>query len=283
MNALDLEEKTTSGLKEIVRNILGPTARMISNSKSEYVHFNPGHVVIFNADIIANNERVWYGDIDLTLDEEKLVALAQQLGTSLSVYHESKLASTSSSDPSYIVDTEIKPFKAEDLRFCERNDKGNFVLKQETTTPEDEHALIEKGKERAKQFNEDDLRENVKLPSIDKLKVKNKDNPLFQLGYMLEKIVHGKTQDTRTNLTCLYICQEYYDSLEKKCLDWAIAQYYSDIEQKYAEYRASKDVSWLFFGMGPIPFGRYSTPTWAKPDHAYFRKGEFYKKVPDAE
>jgi hypothetical protein len=277
MDALDLKEKTTSGLKEIVRNILGPTARMITNSKSEYVHFNPCHVVIFNADIVANNERVWHGDIDLTLDEEKLVELAQQLGTSLSVYHESKLACTSSSDPSYIVDTEIKPFKEEGLRFCERNDEGNFVLRQETTTSEDEHALIGKGKERAKQFNEDDLRENVKLPSIDKLKVKNKDNPLFQLGYMIEKIVPGKKEDTRTNLTCLYICDEYYGSLRKICIAWAIAEYYSDLEEDDAEYKASKDVGWLFFDMGPASFGKYSSPDWARPDHAYFRQGEFYK------
>jgi hypothetical protein len=59
-----------------------PCGRMISGSKSFYSTRHPDSFVIFNANIISKNykEKVWYGDLDLTEDFDKLKELAQESG-----------------------------------------------------------------------------------------------------------------------------------------------------------------------------------------------------------
>lgn len=74
-------------------------ARMISGSKSGYANQFPDHKVVFNArvydletyekekknkikDFFAGQElELWYGDLDLTLDNEKLKEIANKIGT----------------------------------------------------------------------------------------------------------------------------------------------------------------------------------------------------------
>lgn len=63
--------------------------RRISPSKSGYRSLFPGNFVIFNATIADDDgHRLWAGDLDLTRDEEKLVAFAQALGQRLYVLFE---------------------------------------------------------------------------------------------------------------------------------------------------------------------------------------------------
>lgn len=56
------------------------TSRMLSGSKSFYRSKYPSNEVYFNANIfIEGIGKVWYGDIDLTLDSEKLQEVANQI------------------------------------------------------------------------------------------------------------------------------------------------------------------------------------------------------------
>lgn len=64
--------------------------RMISGSKSGYRREHPENVVVFNACIAGDDgAELWWGDLDLTVDEPKLLALAAELGTTLHVLYES--------------------------------------------------------------------------------------------------------------------------------------------------------------------------------------------------
>lgn len=60
-----------------------PPGRMISRSKSGYVAKNPDNYVIFNANICTVDGKIWYGDLDLTLDEQALRALREDVGQDL--------------------------------------------------------------------------------------------------------------------------------------------------------------------------------------------------------
>ena len=63
--------------------------RMISYSKSMYRQKNPENEVYFNANIFTLNEgKVWYGDIDVTLDREILQRISDSLGTDLFILRE---------------------------------------------------------------------------------------------------------------------------------------------------------------------------------------------------
>lgn len=54
---------------------------MISGSKSLYRREHPNNDVVFNANIIHHSEgKIWFGDLDLTLDDEKLKAIAGRIG-----------------------------------------------------------------------------------------------------------------------------------------------------------------------------------------------------------
>lgn len=63
--------------------------RMISGSKSAYRERHPDHEVCFNANVFsAQQGKIWYGDLDLTLDSEKLDRIAESLGEKLYVVRE---------------------------------------------------------------------------------------------------------------------------------------------------------------------------------------------------
>lgn len=63
--------------------------RMISGSKSLYREKYPDHKVCFNANVVAKSYgKVWYGDLDLTVDREKLQEVANELHDTLYVLYE---------------------------------------------------------------------------------------------------------------------------------------------------------------------------------------------------
>jgi hypothetical protein len=63
--------------------------RMISGSKSGYMENHKGNLAIFNANIVTKSRgKVWFGDLDLTLDEEKLKIVAAALKEPLYILRE---------------------------------------------------------------------------------------------------------------------------------------------------------------------------------------------------
>lgn len=67
-----------------------PMGRMVSGSKSRYIEAHPDHIVVFNANVITRSVgKVWYGDIDITLEGNELKAVAEEIGEPLYVLYES--------------------------------------------------------------------------------------------------------------------------------------------------------------------------------------------------
>lgn len=68
---------------------LGYLGRMVSASKSSYSDRHPDHVVVFNCNVVSkNNGKIWYGDLDLTLDERKLTDLSKMINDKVYVLRE---------------------------------------------------------------------------------------------------------------------------------------------------------------------------------------------------
>ena len=64
--------------------------RMISWSKSWYREKYPDHLVVFNANIITKSRgKIWYGDLDITFEIEKLKKIAKILNEDLYILYES--------------------------------------------------------------------------------------------------------------------------------------------------------------------------------------------------
>jgi hypothetical protein len=63
-------------------------SRMISASKSTYKQNHPQNRVIFNANIVTDNGKIWYGDLDLTISEKELMSISGELSQDLYVLYE---------------------------------------------------------------------------------------------------------------------------------------------------------------------------------------------------
>lgn len=62
--------------------------RMISGSKSGYRDRFPKNRVIFNANIVTDNGKVWYGDLDITVSEKTLMKISEELSQELYILYE---------------------------------------------------------------------------------------------------------------------------------------------------------------------------------------------------
>lgn len=78
-------------MEEKAIQLLGWNGRMISGSKSGYSNRNPKNIAVFNANIVIMSSvpvKIWYGDLDITLDIDKLKELALETGQTLCVLRE---------------------------------------------------------------------------------------------------------------------------------------------------------------------------------------------------
>ena len=76
-------------MKDIFKNYDLNPGRMITSSKSRYRESYPDNEVYFNANIFVLGEgKVWWGDLDVTLEKEKLKHVAKEIGKDLFVLRE---------------------------------------------------------------------------------------------------------------------------------------------------------------------------------------------------
>ena len=64
-------------------------SRILSFSKSNYRNEHPNDLILFNANVLTTKEKVWYGDINLSQEENKLQDVAKMLCEDLYVLSES--------------------------------------------------------------------------------------------------------------------------------------------------------------------------------------------------
>lgn len=70
---------TDDNLKLFADRGLG-LGRLLGSSKSGYCRTHPNHQVYFNANIFTKNGKIWYGDLDLNIDGDKLDEIARLIG-----------------------------------------------------------------------------------------------------------------------------------------------------------------------------------------------------------
>jgi len=75
--------------EKAILTTLGPTGRMIDDSKTAYRDTHPDHLPVFNANVCLGSSKIWHGDLDLTIDEEALLDLASRSEEVVSVLYES--------------------------------------------------------------------------------------------------------------------------------------------------------------------------------------------------
>lgn len=75
-------------VNKIAEQYLGHKARLLCGSKSRYKEMYPLHLIVFNANVFMGFQKIWYGDLDLDIDVDKLYALSKVLSAKISVTYE---------------------------------------------------------------------------------------------------------------------------------------------------------------------------------------------------
>lgn len=83
-----MEDLQTRTVSDIAKEVLGHNGKMVSGSKGQYRWDNPTNLVAFNANVCTSTGKIWYGDLDLTVEEPQLLKLAARLGTEIYVLYE---------------------------------------------------------------------------------------------------------------------------------------------------------------------------------------------------
>ena len=96
---------------EVLHQYLGSNGKMISYSKSTYREKYADHLVIFNANLCTKNKKIWYGDLDITLEKSNLSTVAVALGMDLYVLRELDGRFENEADPK--TDQYVIAFKAD--------------------------------------------------------------------------------------------------------------------------------------------------------------------------
>ena len=75
-------------MRKIAQEKLGMQGKLISWSKSAYRTQHPDNFVIFNGNVCTRDEKIWFGDLDLTLEKKNILDLSADLKTDLFVFYE---------------------------------------------------------------------------------------------------------------------------------------------------------------------------------------------------
>ena len=96
-------ELTLERAKKAAERILGEEGRLIAGFMSHYSENRPTNVPVFKGSVVAligkRFETIWSGDLDLTLWEERLAALARQLDHEICLFYDGDALYRNLSDP----------------------------------------------------------------------------------------------------------------------------------------------------------------------------------------
>jgi hypothetical protein len=238
-------------------------------------------------------EKVWYGDLDLTLEEDKLIILSRLLEASVFIIRETGGRFENDGNPNlqevvYQVSsggassTETQVF---DTRYYERNNKGQLIYKS-LPSPSDEE--IEKQKRKIqKSYKKKDFEiVDLKLHSLEDFDGDKEEYDAwnyFEVSRFFDNVSKDITPyhnyinflkdhlqvDVSKDYLQYYITKEDSEALK------TMFKYWIKIYDPFAsEYRIEQTVAWTSFDVGPSYF--QETPTWA-------HEGKLYRKKPKEE
>lgn len=122
-------------MKDLFQKKLGYIGKIIAFSKSAYNKRHPDHCVIFNGNIVTlirkmyipiKKEKVWYGDLDLVYDFEKLKSLATEVKKDLYVLYEMDGRFENEKNPK--IDNHVCVFKKDGSVMLGENYKDYFFV-----------------------------------------------------------------------------------------------------------------------------------------------------------
>lgn len=258
-------QKKGSTPEQIAEFHLGHMGRMVGGSKSIYRYDNPDHYVIFNANILTkNNGKVWYGDLDITLDLETLRELAKDLGQNIFIFYESDARFGKEENPDY-AEAAVEIHGHDGRTLLRQSDYVYFSKKDGSVRVKTDEEIEKDAPARVPTLHDENDYDAVELPDLKTIKVTKKEDPLSQFQkYFIEKYGKEKAVEIYRRM---YVTKSYNDGLEKLATKYCKKQY-----PGLHPVKVEQSVAMYMLDMSPMNF--QDEQPWEKPNTGYVRKDE---------
>ena len=253
-------------IEKTVEFFLGHKGHMVGGSKSIYSYDHPNNFVIFNANLVIDKTKVWYGDIDLTLSIDNIKQLAEELNTDLYILYEMDARFENETSP--LLDKAAVIVRANgtvtirDSDFYYWGDHPNF----KSQVPYVQRIEVTEEVQKNIQYNEDDYI-SIKLPNLASFKInKTSEDPFTQLQiYFIDTY---KKEEAIKLFRALYVTKSYMDKL-------------NDLSEKYAKklypnlhpVKLKQSLAILRLAMAPFSFE--NEQSCEKPNTGYIKKDKY--------
>lgn len=250
--------------KELIKKHLG--FRPLLGSKGQYSWDNPKNLVVFNANLCTREDgKLWQGDLDITVSEEKIKELASELKKRVFILYEFDAGFDKTPNfgrAVYKTDGVNSSFS----NYYQREDDGKIRKKPEEPPTEEEITERRKrAEERAATFKQVDFPGRYKLPKIeDVLKdLTEEKSPLHNFWEGVSKSIGHSLEDCHSE--SFYVTYKFIEELKSHFEKW-VRKHYSYL----TEYRIQKEVSFGIFQHGPNNFGEVN-PDWVSEGFFYVK------------
>lgn len=269
-------QESTHPHEEAARSILGHAGRMVGASKGRYRDRNPDHLVVFNANLVTSERKIWHGDVDVTEDFKYLKQLAKSIGTNLYVMHESDARFDKES--SFDVSKAVLLVTPDGTLSLSNNDwyyLKRGVPRQHTEESYDkaypeqklQRDLVAKEykNKRLQEVNSDkDKYRAVKIPDMSEFKSRSKkESPIDKLHKSLIDM-HGRKR-AQFLVLHMWLPESWHEEFNR------LLREYCKKVMKLDDYETDKSVGWACFS---TPCNFHCNPIWTKPGYGYVSKDQ---------
>lgn len=108
---------------DVMRNHGFEVSRMIAYSRRVYLSRRPNNQALFNANVVTDQGKIWFGDLDLTDDSEKLQDAANELRTDLYILREEDYRFNTNNRPM----KEVKKLAVKKFVYKEKQEKESIT------------------------------------------------------------------------------------------------------------------------------------------------------------
>lgn len=254
-------------VEAIAKKHLGSLGRMVGGSKSIYRHDNPNNIVIFNANVATKKHgKIWYGDLDITLDVEDLKRLSKELGMPVFAFYESQGRFGKEENlpfPEAAFSFTEDSITINDITYYEVFDGIPRLKKIESVeTKADSKKLQE---EADAKYLEKDCEGEFDLPDFSKYKVSAEESPIdYYQNFLIKKLGRAAAQEVFLDFT---VAPEYENKMKE-----LLQKYAKKANPGMHEVKVQQAIAFTMLDVGPRVFDPVA-PSWAKANKAYIFKG----------
>lgn len=253
-------------MQDRVCALLGHKGRMVCGSKGQYRWDNPDNVVIFNSNLCTKSGKIWYGDIDITVEEKKLHDLAQTLQETIYVLYETDARFENETNPlleNAVFFVDEKGHTGFNPEYFLRDSKGRLIHQKEDKKPEDEDKKKEEYLE--SEICQENLYEKTdfKIPWRKIQSLNREKCPVIKFWEFTNKHFEGVSNEELFKK--VKISKHDNDKLGAAQKKW-IEKYFDFL----SDYKKESELSWSLFLYAPDYF--MFDPNWIVSGFAYFKK-----------